>query len=55
VLDDSNRVWASKAEHLFTLGGFDRISKKALLAGLIEQNPFWDSCRGRMTNGNHIN
>jgi hypothetical protein len=47
LLEDTRKVWASKAEHLFTLGGFDRISKKALLAGLIEQNPFWESWRGR--------
>ena len=47
ALGDAMKVWASKAEHLFTLGDFDRISKKALAIGMIEQNPFWDSWRGR--------
>jgi hypothetical protein len=47
MLEDAMKVWASEAEHLFTLGAADRISKKALHAGLIEQNPFWESWRGR--------
>ena len=51
ALADARKVWASKAEHLFTLGGCDRISKKALVAGLIEQNPFWESWRGRNDKG----
>jgi len=46
LLEDAKKVWGSKAEHVFTLGAFDRVSKKALLAGLIEQNPFWESWRG---------
>jgi hypothetical protein len=46
LLEDAKKVWASKAEHLFTLGGVDRLSKKAFLAGLIEENPFWESWRG---------
>jgi hypothetical protein len=41
ALEDCRKVWATRAEHLFTFGAFDRISKKALVAGLIEQNPFW--------------
>ena len=51
ALEDSKKVWSSMAEHLFTLGSFDRISKKALVAGLIEQNPFWESWRGRNDKG----
>ena len=51
ALADARKVWASKAEHLFTLGGCDRISKKASVAGLIEQNPFWESWRGRNDKG----
>jgi hypothetical protein len=46
ALEDCRKVWATRAEHLFTFGAFDRISKKALVAGLIEQNPFWGSWRG---------
>jgi hypothetical protein len=51
LLEDARKVWASKAEHLFTLGAVDRISKKAFLAGLIEQNPFWETWRGRNDKG----
>jgi Protein of unknown function (DUF3631) len=51
VLQDCKKFWASKAEHLFTLGGFDRISKEALVAGLIEQNPYWECWRGRNDTG----
>jgi hypothetical protein len=46
ALEDCRKVWATRAEHLFTFGAFDRISKKALVAGLIEQNSFWGSWRG---------
>jgi hypothetical protein len=46
ALEDSRKVWATQAGHLFTFGAFDRISKKALVAGLIEQNSFWGSWRG---------
>lgn len=46
MLEDVRKVWASKTEHLFSLGAFDRISKKALLAGMIEHNPYWISWRG---------
>jgi len=51
LLEDAKKVCGSKAEHLFTFGTFDRVSKKALLAGLIEQNPFWESWRGRNDKG----
>jgi hypothetical protein len=46
ALEDCRKVWATRAEHLFTFGAFDRISKKAMVAGLIEQNSFWGSWRG---------
>ena len=46
MLEDVRKVWASKTEHLLSLGAFDRISKKALLAGMIEHNPYWISWRG---------
>jgi hypothetical protein len=51
ALEDCRKVWATEAEHLFTFGAFDRISKKALVAGLIEQNPFWGSWRGLKDKG----
>ena len=51
ALEDCRKVWATRAEHLFTFGAFDRISKKALVAGLIEQNPFWGSWRGLRDKG----
>jgi hypothetical protein len=51
VLEDCRKVWASKAEHLFTLGAFDRITKKALVAGLIEVNAYWASWRGPRDKG----
>jgi hypothetical protein len=51
ALEDSRVVWATRGEHLFTFGAFDRISKKALVVGLIEQNPFWGSWRGRRDKG----
>jgi hypothetical protein len=47
ILADAMKVWVSKPEHLFTLGAADRIAKKALHTGLIEENPFWESWRGR--------
>jgi Protein of unknown function (DUF3631) len=51
ALEDCRKVWATRAEHLFTFGALDRISKKALVAGLIEQNPFWGSWRGPRDKG----
>jgi hypothetical protein len=51
ALEDCRKVWTTRAEHLFTFGAFDRISKKALVAGLIEQNSFWGSWRGRRDKG----
>jgi hypothetical protein len=51
ALEDSRKVWATRAEHLFTFGAFDRITKKALVAGLIEQNSFWGSWRGLRDKG----
>jgi hypothetical protein len=44
-------VWLSKAAHLFTLGAFDRITKKAMVAGLIEANPYWAAWRGPRDKG----
>jgi hypothetical protein len=46
ALEDCRKAWETRAEHLFTFDAFDRISKKALVAGLIEQNSFWGSWRG---------
>lgn len=51
ALEGAKETFASRAEHLFVLGGFDRISKKSLVAGLIELNPFWGSWRGRNDKG----
>jgi hypothetical protein len=51
ALEDCRKVWTTRAEHLFTLGAFDRISKKALVMGLIEQNSFWGSWRGLRDKG----
>jgi hypothetical protein len=57
ALEDARQVWASKAEHLFILSNwtgqrrqvppaFDRICMRALVAGMIDVNPFWSSWRG---------
>jgi hypothetical protein len=51
ALEDSRRAWAMRSEHLFTLGAFDRITKRALVAGLIEQNAYWASWRGLRDKG----
>jgi hypothetical protein len=45
ALEDCRKVWAMRSEHLFTLGAFDRITKRSLVAGLIE-NAYWGSWRG---------
>jgi hypothetical protein len=41
ALEDCRKVWATRAEHLFTFGAFNRISKKAMVAGLIEPGREW--------------
>jgi hypothetical protein len=57
ALEDARKVWASKAEHLFILSNwtgqrrqvppaFDRICARALVAGMVDVNPFWSSWRG---------
>jgi hypothetical protein len=51
ALEDCRKVWASKAMHLFTFGSFDRISKRMLVTGLLEQNSFWASWRGPRDKG----
>jgi hypothetical protein len=51
ALEDCKKAWATKAGHLFTLGASDRISKKNLVAGMIEENPFWGSWRGPRDKG----
>jgi hypothetical protein len=43
-------IWLRLVVGLAALA-FDRISKKALAAGLIEQNPFWGSWRGLRDKG----
>jgi hypothetical protein len=51
ALEDCRRIFASKDSHYFTLGTFDRISKKMLVTGLIEANPFWSTWRGPRDKG----
>jgi hypothetical protein len=52
ALEDIRRVWMAKPEHLFTLGSYDRISNKNLVAGVIEANPaVWANWRGRLDKG----
>jgi hypothetical protein len=66
ALEDARRVWKTRAEHIFTLSNWtaqrpstsrkelpapDRIAKRALAAGMIEQNPFWASWRGPRDKG----
>jgi uncharacterized protein DUF3631 len=62
ALEDCKKVFASRREHLFTVSAwtrrssssrkepeapaFGRIAKRALVAGMIEQNPSWDRWRG---------
>jgi hypothetical protein len=62
ALEDIEKVFASRHEHLFTLSAwtrgsssprkepetpaFDRITKRALIAGMIEQDPLWSHWRG---------
>jgi hypothetical protein len=51
ALEDCRKIFATQAEHLFTFGSFDRISRKMLVTGLLEVNSFWVAWRGPRDKG----